>query len=293
MSPTTLTKPRHPAPWNRAVLGVIELHVQAEARALGRRVRVVDIFAGIGRVHDLPRRIAETVGVELELEWSRQRAGTIQGDATNLPADWTSRFDVVATSPCFANRMSDSFEAKDACFDCKGTGTAWTSEGCGDAPMFCASCGVACTCGGHAKALRRHVAACQRCRGTMCKACGGNGLSRRYTYRMSLGRPLSERNAGQMQWGEGNQGNAYRQLHSEAWAEAHRVLRPGGLAVINTKDHVRGGVVQQVTAWHAAELGRQGFVVQGVRAIPARGMRHGANASSRVDNEQLLIARRP
>lgn len=202
MSPTTATAPRHPAPYPRYVLDRLELWLGAERRELGRPLRILDPFAGVGRIHDLPRRLGETVGVEIEPEWANLRKRTIVGDATQLPEAWTATFDAVATSCCYGSRMADHHEAKDSCYVCKGAGVAWTPTGCADVPFVCPEChDIACKCGGHAKALRAHVLACPTCRRAVCKACGGNGLSRRYTYRHALGRPLHDRNAGQMQWG--------------------------------------------------------------------------------------------
>jgi len=289
---TRLDAPRHPAPFPKYILEHLTLWLSAERRELGRPLKILDPFAGVGRIHDLPRRLGETVGIEIEPEWANLRKGTIVGDATQLPEAWTATFDVVATSCCYGSRMADHHEAKDSCYVCKGAGTAWTPEGCADVPFVCPEChDIACKCGGHAKALRAHVLACPTCRRAVCKACGGNGLSKRYTYRHALGRPLHERNAGQMQWGEGNQGHAYRMLHADAWREARRVLRQGGLFLLNSKNHIRAGVEQCVTEWHAQELERQGFVVQTVQDIPAHGLPAGANADVRVVNERLIVCR--
>src|SRR5690606_1661815 len=62
--------------------------------------------------------------------------------------------------------------------------------------------------------------------------------SRRYTYRHALGRPLHPANTGQMQWGE-----AYREAHRRIWAECIRVLRSGGVFVVNVKNHIRRGEI--------------------------------------------------
>lgn len=287
MSPTTATAPRHPAAFPNYLLAAIELHLTAERRALGRPLKILDPFAGLGRIHELPKRLGATVGVEIEPEWAELRRGTIIGDATALPAEWARSFDAVATSPCYGNRMSDHHEAKDSCAVCQGTGAGWTREGCADAPFLCPDChDTACACGGYATVMRAHNKACPDCRERLCSGCGGTGLSRRYTYRHALGRPLSERNAGQMQWGDG-----YRQLHAEAWAEARRVLRPDGLMLVNVKNHIRAGVEQFVVEWHAQELARQGFEVEQIRGIEATGMLHGANRGTRVKFEQLIAAR--
>ena len=110
--------------------------------------------------------------------------------------------------------------------------------------------------------------------------------SRRYTYRHALGRPLHRDNAGSLQWGDG-----YRQFHRQAWAEARRVLRAGGLFVLNCKDHYRRGELQPVTAWHIAELERLGFGLVDRVQVATPGQRHGANGERRVDFETVAVLR--
>lgn len=283
----------HPAKFPNYVLARVELFVRAEARALGRPARVLDPFAGVGRIHDLPRRYAETTGVEIEPEWAACRERTIHGDATALPEEWAGRFDVVATSPCYGNRIADHHEARDSCAGCGGTGVLLSEEGCSEAPWSCSSCGrVDCTCGVLAKELRSHNHRCSTCRGQVCPGCSGNGLSKRYTYRHALGRMPSERSAATLQWG-----GHYRSLHRAAWTEARRVLRPpapeldGGLLLVNIKNHVRGGEVQQVAEWHKRCLGEVGFVVLDDQQLQAPGLRHGENRDARVEHERILVAR--
>ena len=76
----------------------------------------------------------------------------------------------------------------------------------------------------------------------------------RRTYAQMLGRRLSHGNSGSMQWGW-----KYRQLHQEAWLEVRRVLEPGGLFILNLRDHIRRGQLMPVTGWHATFLIRNGF----------------------------------
>jgi len=100
--------------------------------------------------------------------------------------------------------------------------------------------------------------------------------SYRRTYRHLLGRPLTDGNAGAMQWGD-----AYRDLHAEVWAAVVPLLRPGGRFVLNCRDHIRKGARQEVTAWHLAKLEALGLGVVRVVEVPTPGYGFGANAGAR------------
>lgn len=108
--------PSHPARFSATILEAIAPSIEDEVVRLGRRVRVLDPFAGVGGVHGLGRGKSpygiETVGVEIEPEWAYQHPRTIVGDATALPFAGAC-FDVVATSPTYGNRMADHHNARD------------------------------------------------------------------------------------------------------------------------------------------------------------------------------------
>ena len=106
---------------------------------------------------------------------------------------------------------------------------------------------------------------------------------RRNTYRHALGRPLAADNSGALQWGP-----EYREFHRRAWAEARRVLRPGGKFVLNIKDHIRGGERQRVTDWHALTLTDLGFSIFAWRDIATPGQRYGQNGAARVPFESVI-----
>jgi hypothetical protein len=86
-----------------------------------------------------------------------------------------------------------------------------------------------------------------------------------------------------MQWGA-----EYRMFHVAAWTEARRVLEPGGVFVLNIKDHIRGGVRQHVTDWHIEALEGQGFRWTDHVKIDCPGMRFGRNGNARVDYESVI-----
>jgi tRNA G10 N-methylase Trm11 len=109
---------------------------------------------------------------------------------------------------------------------------------------------------------------------------GRDGSDRR-TYRIALGQALRAGNSGALRWGE-----EYRQLHRTAWAEAVRVLRPGGLFVLNVKDPPGpGGVLLPVTDWHLDALAALGLRLVERREVPVPGYRRGRGAERRARHE--------
>ncbi len=112
--------------------------------------------------------------------------------------------------------------------------------------------------------------------------------STRLTYKHTLGRDLHEDNSGAMQWGD-----EYREFHVKAWAEAVRVLKPGGLFVVNVKDHVRDHRKQAIAAWHMDTLCR-GFGLEciDIDIVVSRGADAGANADKRVPGELVFTFRK-
>jgi len=111
--------------------------------------------------------------------------------------------------------------------------------------------------------------------------------SRRNTYTHAIGHKLHPNNSGAMQWGE-----AYRQMHLLAWAEAWRVLKPGGVFVLNISDHIRKGEVVRVSDWHLRTLARHGFERGNRVKVRTPRQRHGANGNLRVAHEIVATLRK-
>jgi len=99
--------PQHPAKYADIALFEIGAILSREPR---QPLRVLDPFAGVGRIHELGY---DTVGVEIEAEWAAAHPATLVGDATSLPFP-DATFDAVATSPCYGNRMADHHDARDS-----------------------------------------------------------------------------------------------------------------------------------------------------------------------------------
>ncbi len=209
--------PPHPAKFTPKHLNAV-IEILEDLFGPGNDVSILDPFAGIGTVHELP---FTTRGIELEPEWANQHELTDIGSALNTKYPDES-FDAVVTSPCFGNRMADHHEAKDD--------------------------------------------------------------SKRHTYRHYLGRPLTEGSSAVMQWGED-----YQHFHTEAWSEAKRILKPGGILIINIKDHVRGGKIQHVTKWHSDTCGSIGFKQVDTVIISVTSLTHGENFNQRIPHESLLV----
>lgn len=134
----TTPHPVHPAKFSQPILDSLQALLIAEQRRLGRPIRVLDPLAGVGRVHTLARdgRV-ETYGIEIEPEWAACHDRTActdslawMGSAALPPGDTGSivpnlwrhdpaiptivgRFDVIACSPPYGNRLADSHNAKD------------------------------------------------------------------------------------------------------------------------------------------------------------------------------------
>lgn len=110
-------------------------------------------------------------------------------------------------------------------------------------------------------------------------------LRRSYTH--DLGRQLHEDNSGAMQWGP-----RYRDFHRDAWKESVRVLRTGGILVLNISDHIRKGERQAVTGFHIRALCHLGLDVEDIDMVSTRRMRYGANSDARPIGEYVITFRK-
>ena len=100
----------HPARYSAAILERFEQVINQVCNVAAPTVKVLDPFAGTGRIHELP---FDTTGVEIEPEWGKVVHGrVVVANARSMPfAD--GEFDVVATSPTYGNRLADKHNASD------------------------------------------------------------------------------------------------------------------------------------------------------------------------------------
>jgi tRNA G10 N-methylase Trm11 len=111
--------------------------------------------------------------------------------------------------------------------------------------------------------------------------------SKRITYRHYYGEDLEEENAGTLQWTNPE----YKIFHAAAWAESLRVLKRGGIFVVNISNHIRGGEEMPVVEWHLECLLKLGLFLEYTERVRTPRMRMGANAHLRVEYEHILVMR--
>lgn len=264
----------HPARYSDAHVELFSRLFHHEAALLGRPVRVLDPMCGVGNIHRCAGTLVVTVGNEIErpfVDVARQLwpdLVTVQGDAGALGFE-SGSFDAVAVSPDFGNRLADGHTAKDPCRCRKVIEAGKLVELLPTADPTCK------VCDGSGRSLRRSYTEDLR------RLTGDLG------YRLTAGS-----SAGSYAWQ-----STYWEKQERYWAEALRVLRPGGLFVLDVKDVVRTVKgekrVVPVVAGHRQILDHLGFEVQGEVPLASEGLRFGENHELRVDGHSILVARRP
>lgn len=106
----------HPAKFSKGMLEKFDDIIERNFIGWNAEVRILDPFAGTGKIHELRRFDPryKTFGVEIESEWAGMHPLTRVGDSRFLSMMWQqSWFDVICTSPTYGNRMADKHNAKD------------------------------------------------------------------------------------------------------------------------------------------------------------------------------------
>lgn len=112
--------------------------------------------------------------------------------------------------------------------------------------------------------------------------------SKRLTYTHQLGRQLHNDNSGKMQWGK-----EYKDFHEKAWLESDRVLKCGGMFILNISNHIRKGVEIDVSSWHKEYLTNVlGYAIVNVEKIETPRLKMGSNYNIRVSFEYLFVLKK-
>ena len=108
--------------------------------------------------------------------------------------------------------------------------------------------------------------------------------SHRVTYRHYLGHCLKDGNTGKMQFG-----SKYCEKHRSIYAECLRVLKKGGIFIVNISNHIRSGKIIDVDNFDKSTLLDLGLLFQEEIKIKTPRMGFGANSKLRVDTESILV----
>lgn len=113
-----MTAPKHPAKFSAPIMEGIVAMLDRH----GWPRRILDPFAGTGRVHELNDHVGwrleqpwslHTVGVEIEPDWAVMHPQTIVANARGKLPFPDGTFDCMVTSPCYGSRMADHHNARD------------------------------------------------------------------------------------------------------------------------------------------------------------------------------------
>lgn len=162
-----------------------------------------------------------------------------------------------------------------------------------------AACRESTLCGDMLTTVPQLVEATRRFHVVATSPCYGNRFADHHTprdgsprrsYKFSLRRDPSSGSAAVMQWGDD-----YRTFHLAALRVMVDALEPGGLLVVNMKNHVRGKQVQRVVEWWTTVMLVHGLALEQVIAVPVDTDRryNGANGQARVGVEHVIVMRRP
>ena len=108
--------------------------------------------------------------------------------------------------------------------------------------------------------------------------------SKRNTYTHCLGRTLNSENTGKMQWGK-----QYQEKHIKIYQNLFRLLKPGGMFLLNVKNHIRKGEEINVKQFHEKVLTDLGLKKQKELFVETRGCRCGKNGNARAKGEYILV----
>lgn len=114
------------------------------------------------------------------------------------------------------------------------------------------------------------------------------GSGKRYSYADAAGQVMSATNTAGARFGKTDRGE-YRKLHLRIWPQVARVLRPGGVLVLNSRDSTNGPEIRDATGWHVERLQAQGMRLGTFSTVDAPGLRYGERRRWVGDGELLIL----
>lgn len=273
----------HPARYSDNHIQLFADVLNMEYRPEHRPLRVIDPMCGVGSIHRLMDCCyqVETYGNEIEqpyVDIAKQiypNNKTFQGDAKNLEHVSDGEFDAVIVSPDFGSRFADSHNATDLCKCMKSVINSHE-------PL---------TLTQKFKLIEANIEMVMKC-----DVCYGTGFSMRRGYVHDLRRYTSNRDyeldpessARNYAWQL-----EYWRKQIAYWIEAFRILRSGGLFMLDVKNFIKSNKVVDVVGQHRQLVLLAGFEIERELRLEARGLRHGANYKARVDHHVIIISRKP
>jgi hypothetical protein len=128
----------------------------------------------------------------------------------------------------------------------------------------------------------------------------GEGGTPRNTYASHLGHlPSAGSSAGLGRWSNPRQRSNHQTFNEKAFAAFTRILRPGGLIILNTKDVYWSDEygtrrIGPFSAWMWMMLAtNHGYTLESVTSIPTRGLPQGSNWDQRTGLEYVACLRNP
>lgn len=112
----------HPAKYSDIILEALRVRINDEYRRINdgvpaaerEPITVFDPFAGVGRIWRLHRAGSVHVeAMELEPEWAGHDPRTVVGDSITYMRSTDRRYDAIATSISYGNRLADCHDARD------------------------------------------------------------------------------------------------------------------------------------------------------------------------------------
>lgn len=249
---------KHPAKFSPKILSAISDKLQQEVadKFDGQHsLMVLDPFGGTGLIHRLARFGLFIMSIELEEEWSN-----------------IALIEAASSFPMGGTYHGDFFDVT----------THWRT-GCCDEHSLSGE-------GGSVPPSIDIVVTSPTYGNRMADHHNATDTSTRNTYKHTLGRDLTPGSSAVLQWGD-----EYRAFHTAAWRRVYDIMVPGGLFILNVKDHIRKHTAQGVPAWHKNECVNVGFVgpLPSSRFIPTKGNRQGQNGEARTAGEYLYVFRKP